>query len=444
MDFRIEDVVAELEAVTRKATTILSESDAAQSQLQIQNTELKDEVQQLRAELEAAQRTTTTAREEPLASEEFLKEIPNQAKQFKILGVKLDKDHSEQIVALLTSYVEGKEPSQKLVKDNQELRRAIEKVKVENKGLINRLKAEESSKKQAKVLKESVEELESKCSKLQKELDSTEEELDLKTDQYSSLQTDNAGLKAMVPQIGALANTQEKLDGALRELDKYKLKCEELLPLTKTEERLTGALDKLEFYKRKCGQLEQEVEDLNGQAQIIKLHNAIAELKKSPLLQTGAAVRMRFLVQANKSKFKPPKRRAIIERGNDAAHRADGKADAALFHTGFLSISEDASAFEDVYRMSVRTCIAHRPRWQRALDLHAMMHTLKCDSASAKKYNEVAVKLDAIGSGRIEESDEAEDLLAALKREVDILVENDRCGNSSRNVYTTNVLSFLP
>jgi len=126
MDFRIEDVVAELEAVTRKATTILSESDAAQSQLQIQNTELKDEVQQLRAELEAAQRTTTTAREEPLASEEFLKEIPNQAKQFKILGVKLDKDHSEQIVALLTSYVEGKEPSQKLVKDNQELRRAID------------------------------------------------------------------------------------------------------------------------------------------------------------------------------------------------------------------------------------------------------------------------------------------------------------------------------
>jgi hypothetical protein len=61
----------------------------------------------------------------------------------------------------LTNYVEKKAPFQKLVKDSQELRRAIEKVKVENKGLNDRLKAEESSKKQVKILKKSVEGLES-------------------------------------------------------------------------------------------------------------------------------------------------------------------------------------------------------------------------------------------------------------------------------------------
>jgi chromosome segregation ATPase len=235
MDFRFQDVIPELEAVTRKATIILSASDAAQSQLQIQNAELKDEVQKLRAELEASQRTTTTTREEPAASEEFLKEILNQAKQFKILGVKLDEEHSEQIVALLTSYVEEKEPSQKHVKNNQELRRAIENVKVENKGLNNRLKAEESSKEQVKVLKESVEELESKCSKLQKDLDWAEKELAVKT------------------------------------------------------------------------------------------------------------------------KIDPPKKRAnrtIIEQGNDAAHRADGKADAALFHAGFLSNAEGIDTFQEVYCIS--------------------------------------------------------------------------------------------
>jgi hypothetical protein len=456
MDFRFQDVISELEAVTRKATTILSASDAAQSQLQIQNAELKNEVQKLRAELEAAQRTTTTAREEPAASEDFLKEILNQAKQFKILGVKLDEEHSEQIVALLTSYVEEKEPSQKLVKDNQELRRAIEKVKVENKGLNNRLKAEESSKKQVKVLKESVEELESKCSKLQKDLDWAEEELDVKIDRCSSLWRNNTRLEEGVLQMNTLEitleNTQVKLDGALRELDGYKQKCEEPLPLKKTEARLIGALDKLEFYKRKCGELEQEIQDLNGRAHIRKFHNQIAELKKdwemkTPLLQTGAAVRMRFLAQASKTKIDPPKKRAnrtIIEQGNDAAHRADGKADAALFHAGFLSNAEGMDTFQEVYCISFCDYIEAPPRWQRLVDLCATVRTRKFDSTAIEKFNELLDKVNAIGYFGIEESDEAEDLLAALKGEADVIVQDDRWGNSSRNVYTANVLSFPP
>jgi hypothetical protein len=94
--------LGELEAVTRKAATVISASNAAQSQLQIQNAELKDEAQKLRGELEAAQRATTE-REELPSSEEFFIQILNQAKQFEILGVKLDKEHSEQIVDLLTS-----------------------------------------------------------------------------------------------------------------------------------------------------------------------------------------------------------------------------------------------------------------------------------------------------------------------------------------------------
>jgi archaellum component FlaC len=100
MDFRSQDVISELEAVTRKAATILSASDATQSQLQIQNAELKDEVQKLRVELEAAQRATTEREKLPPSEEFFFKEILNQAKQFEILGVKLDKEHSDQIVAL--------------------------------------------------------------------------------------------------------------------------------------------------------------------------------------------------------------------------------------------------------------------------------------------------------------------------------------------------------
>jgi hypothetical protein len=424
MDFRFQDVISKLEAVTREATTILSTSDAAQSQLQIQNAELKDEAQRLRAELEAAQRTTTTAREEPPASEEVLKEILNQAKQFQVLGAKLYKEHSEQIVALLTSYVEEKEPSQKLVK-------------VENKGLNNRIKAEESSKKQVKVLKESVEELESKCGKLQKDLDWTEKELAVKANRCSSLWRDNTRLEEKVLQMNTLestlANTQVKLDGVLKELDDYKQKCEELLPLKKTEVRLKGALDKLEHYKQKCGGLEQEIRDLNGRAHIKKFHNQIAELKKdwemkTPLMQTGAAVRMRFLAQASKTKVDPPKRRAnrtIIEQGNDAAHRADGKADPALFHAGFLSILEDASTFEEIYNVSIDGYMAEPPRWQRLLDLQATVLTRKSDNASHENAFELIRELAALGSG-IEDSDEAADLLVALEDEVEIIVQDNR------------------
>jgi chromosome segregation ATPase len=346
--------------------------------------------------------------------------------------------------------VEEEAPPQKLVKENQDLRRDIEKVKVENKGLKKRLKAEESSKEQVKVLKELVKELESKCSELQNDLDSTSQDLDLKDNQCSSLPTDNARMEVMVRKLkapaDALANNQVKLDAAVRELDEYKQKCEELLPLKKTEARLTGASDKLEFYKRKCGQLEQQVEDLNGRPHIKKLHNEIADLKKSPLLQIRAAVRMRFLDQANKSTVKAPKIRTnkvIIERGSDAAHRADGKADAALFHAGILSIPEDASAFEEVYGVAVDFYLAQPARWQRVLDLHTTAYTRKSDSASLEKVNDLAQKLRTFGFG-IEESDEAEDLLAALKEEVDFIVQDDRWGNSSRNFYTTNVSSFLP
>jgi hypothetical protein len=56
----------------------------------------------------------------------------------------------------------------------------------------------------------------------------------------------------MVPQIGVLANAEEKLAGALRELDEYKKKYEELLPLKNIEKRLTGALEKLGYKKKKC------------------------------------------------------------------------------------------------------------------------------------------------------------------------------------------------
>jgi hypothetical protein len=248
-----------------------------------------------------------------------------------------------------------------------------------------------------------------------------------------------------------LANTQVKLDGVLKELDECKQKYEELLPLKKTEVRLKGALDKLEQYKQKCAGLEQEIRDLNGRAHIKKFHDQIAELKKgwgmkTPLLQTGAAVRMRFLAQASKTKVDPIKRRAnraIIEQGNDAAHRADGKADAALFHAGFLPISEDASTFEAVYNLPVDDYMACTPRWQRLLDLQAMVLTRKSDSASLENYHQLRQKLAALGLG-IEESDEAEDLLAGLKEEVDAIVEDDRWGNSPRNVYPINVLRFPP
>jgi hypothetical protein len=89
-------------------------------------------------------------------------------------------------------------------------------------------------------------------------------------------------------------------------------------------------------------------------------------------------------------------------------------------------------------------CIEAPPRWQRLVDLCATVKTRKFDSTAIEKFNELMEKVNAIGYFGIEESDEAEDLLAALKREVDVIVQDDRWGNSPRNVYTTNVLSFPP
>lgn len=155
---------------------------------------------------------------------------------------------------------------------------------------------------------------------------------------------------------------------------------------------------------------------------------------------------MRFLTQANKTKVSPARRRAnrvMIEQGNDAAHRADGNVDAVLFHAGLLSFSQDASAFEEVYGISVDSYVSSTPRWQRIYDLYATVNTRKFDNASIEKINQMVVKLCEFGDG-LEEGDEAEDLLAVLKSEVDDIIAGDRWGNIHRHDYTNNVLCFLP
>lgn len=94
---------------------------------------------------------------------------------------------------------------------------------------------------------------------------------------------------------------------------------------------------------------------------------------KEPLGAVGAAVRLRFLETAKGTALSIAIDRDIVTDGNDAAHRGDDSADAALFKMKLIpgNDTESASFFNTLYKISPAEHASSFPKLKEALDCHA-------------------------------------------------------------------------
>jgi hypothetical protein len=92
---------------------------------------------------------------------------------------------------------------------------------------------------------------------------------------------------------------------------------------------------------------------------------------KEPLVAVGAAVRLRFLETAKETVLSIAIDRDIMTDGNDAAHRGDGSADAALFKLKLIPDNdpESASLFNVLDKISVAEHASSFPKLKECIGL---------------------------------------------------------------------------
>lgn len=156
-------------------------------------------------------------------------------------------------------------------------------------------------------------------------------------------------------------------------------------------------------------QLQIKIDHLTAERALLTKERDLLSREKevlAPLVQVGAAVRLRSLELARDKLFDNPAPvdPIIIRQGNDAAHRGNGVADAALFQAGFVSNDRygvAAGTFGGLYE-----CLPQNYNWniqaRRLLHCEATLLMLKSidDSEDVdmeyKKHDSVCERLRGI------------------------------------------------
>ncbi|RAL58550.1 hypothetical protein DID88_003998 [Monilinia fructigena] len=122
--------------------------------------------------------------------------------------------------------------------------------------------------------------------------------------------------------------------------------------------------------------------------------------KKRLLFDVGVAVRKRFFEQ---SKAILPHRKAkegpdcrIIREGNEACHRGDAIADAALFELGLLSGADNIVAYHDLYLCGLHQIYTSPQEFTKAIGYWASIATVDATTASERHRVEALECLTSI------------------------------------------------
>ncbi|KAL3419387.1 hypothetical protein PVAG01_09609 [Phlyctema vagabunda] len=159
------------------------------------------------------------------------------------------------------------------------------------------------------------------------------------------------------------------------------------LHLTEVKKRkaLQQEVDTLKEYQKIEG---TRVRSLSSQlkakdVEMTVLKSKIAELEETqpslePLAEIGAAIRTRFMHQARQMVTGEPSNRETIKRGNAAAHRADGRADAALLNGDYMTkadFSRMSSVFKNLYKQNPMDYGSWPQKILDAIDCEATIRT---------------------------------------------------------------------
>lgn len=203
---------------------------------------------------------------------------------------------------------------------------------------------------------------------------------------------------------------------------------------------LSRKSEKLAALKVKYADQTGNVEDLGKR--ITELEDE--RRSKEPLTKVGTEIRLRFLEFAREIAQNTPRAQldlGIISNGNSAAHRANGKADAALFEFGFVpddSFENGRSIFKALYQCEPYKYNEWGPASARLLDCRATIMTLKpiheCHESREKRLEHTRVDTllcgmfvdGACAGNNNDDKEEAKALIKTLEELTDQIVQMER------------------
>lgn len=178
---------------------------------------------------------------------------------------------------------------------------------------------------------------------------------------------------------------QEELKGYQEDLKRYHEELKQRYPLAESAGNVEAVTQELAEAKAEIKALSEEVARLKFDQDVMQ-----------PLLDVGAAVRLRFLEQTKKtiSGGLPMTVNAhVIESGNEAAHWATASADLALAHGGYLEGNTSMDGvLTDLYQTSHPQWNEWPPMVKEAIDCRATIATIQTTSngmINSAKWKEV-------------------------------------------------------
>jgi DNA-binding transcriptional regulator of glucitol operon len=212
--------------------------------------------------------------------------------------------------------------------------------------------------------------------------------------------------------------------------------------LGESDNIITSLEAKLETaeYNLKWAKISRE-EHSAMQAKIVsELEQTIKDMQ--PLADVGVAIRFRFLEQARETVYALSREevdRELIKKGNMAAHRANGRQDAALFKRGLLPADNRTNmwlTFDYLYEAIPTTYPRHTPRMERLMDCEATLKSLRRTreqySATFERdeYERVrsflATMYEDVKQDRFEVDDKVKGLLEELESITEKIVETEK------------------
>jgi hypothetical protein len=195
--------------------------------------------------------------------------------------------------------------------------------------------------------------------------------------------------------------------------------------------------DKLHKLKVRTSRQEKVIKDLKSEVSNLERDRDL----KAPILQIGVDIRLRNLEHAAETVLKIRRDEidgAIIMNGNNAAHRANGAVDAAIFQAGlvpedYMECAEEI--FEEMYEVAPSAYGGWSPKVLRLIDCRATIKTVKAFRRHAsldlrEEHSEIDSKLlelhTSMGQRSFENSQVVNDLIEKLELLTTEIVEADR------------------
>jgi hypothetical protein len=238
---------------------------------------------------------------------------------------------------------------------------------------------------------------------------------------------------------------QEDARDLEREVDELRaLRVSSKTELNKTRSDLSIAKARISNQSETITELTEEVSRLESDRDIL-----------APIVKIGVDIRLRYLEDAREIALGIPRGdidRAVIMNGNNAAHRANGVADAVLFKQELIpdeNLIDAKRIFEDLYCNPPSNYTCCTPKVDKMLDCRATIRTVKAVNNGTGSVDQRDEHMEIVNqlvkmhkdmsNDKFEQDEGVGELIEKLVQLTDEIVEVDRSRYNGRRRYRQSV-----